>query len=447
MTEDRSIPDDRMRSAAIDVLRANDLGSMTSAAPNLYPHMWSWDAAFVTIGLARFDVPRAVTELTSLLNAQWATGMIPHIVFSGNDTSYFPGFDRWATASAPARPAGIKSSGICQPPVHAIAVRHIVDRGRENGGSDQVAAERFFRESFDGWLAWHRWLATVRDPENVGLIEIHHSWESGLDNSPRWDGPYAHVVPGAVAPYTRRDTLHVADVSERPSDSEYEKYLWLVQQMASVHYDDQAVQQIIDFRVRDVLFSAIMAAASEVLAGLGDDIGRTEEAAELRRMASRFTAGVASTVDPATGLARDYDVIAREWVATDTISGFAPLIAGGDSAILAAQRSTLQGPNWMGNPGLRFVLPPSTSPASPAFRPRTYWRGPVWPFLNLLFGWATARDGDVELYDALRTASLEQLRDLTFAEYYEPFTGEPLGSHAQAWTAAATLEWLGPQPG
>jgi len=214
MAQDRSIPDDQMRNAAIAVLRANDLGAMTSAAPNLYPHMWSWDAAFVTIGLARFDVPRAITELTSLLAAQWSTGMIPHIVFSENDANYFRGVDRWATDRAPARPAGVKSSGICQPPVHAIAVRHILDRGRENGGSDQVAAERFVEESFDGWLAWHRWLARVRDPETVGLIEIHHSWESGLDNSPRWDGPHSHVVPGPVAPYTRRDTLHVADVSE-----------------------------------------------------------------------------------------------------------------------------------------------------------------------------------------------------------------------------------------
>ena len=33
--------------------------------------------------------------------------------------------------------------------------------------------------------------------------------------------------------------------------------------------------------------------------------------------------------------------------------------------------------------------------------------------------------------------------DGTFAEYYEPFTGEPLGSMQQSWTAAAVLDWLG----
>ncbi|OUM42753.1 glucosylglycerate hydrolase [Arthrobacter sedimenti] len=438
---------EQLRASAIEVLRLNDLGTMTTAAPNLYPHMWSWDAAFVAIGLARFDVPRAITELRTLLAAQWTTGMIPHIVFTDDDTGYFPGFERWGTAGAAALPAGIKSSGICQPPVHAIALLHILDRARENGGSDREAAESFLAESFDGWLAWHRWLATVRDPDGVGLVEIHHGWESGFDNSPRWDGPYSRVVPGAVEPFTRRDTQHVTDASERPDDAEYTKYLWLVQQMASVRFEDRAVQDVVDFRVRDVFFSGILAASSDVLAGLGEELGRHDEAAELRQLAVRFRDGVASTVDPDTGLARDYDILAEEWISTDTVSGFAPLVAGGDRILLDRQRQLLRGPQWMGHPDLRFPLPPSTSPTSPAFRPRTYWRGPVWPFLNLLFGWASMRDGQEDLSSELRSASLEQLSDLKFAEYYDPLTGRPLGSFAQAWTAAAALEWLGSADG
>ena len=44
---------------------------------------------------------------------------------------------------------------------------------------------------------------------------------------------------------------------------------------------------------------------------------------------------------------------------------------------------------------------------------------------------------------ALRREGLRQASDGTFAEYYEPFTGEPLGSMQQSWTAAAVLDWLG----
>jgi len=269
-----------LRPAAVEVLHRNDLGTVTTAAPDLYPHPWSWDAAFVAIGLARVDVGRAVTELRSLLSAQWSTGMIPHIVFSPGARDYFPGPDRWGTDEAPAKPAGFQTSGICQPPVHAIALRHILDRGRENGGADRDVAESFARESFDGWLAWHRWLAAARDPDGVGLVEIHHSWESGFDNSPRWDAPYSRITAGEVPTFVRRDTFHVGSSAERPSDEEYTRYLWLVEQMHSVHYDDVRVLETVDFRVRDVFFSAILAAAAEVLAGIADELGRPADAAE-----------------------------------------------------------------------------------------------------------------------------------------------------------------------
>jgi hypothetical protein len=37
---------------------------------------------------------------------------------------------------------------------------------------------------------------------------------------------------------------------------------------------------------------------------------------------------------------------------------------------------------------------------------------------------------------------MDQLRDETFAEYYQPETGAPLGSLRQSWTAAVALDWL-----
>ena len=60
-----------------------------------------------------------------------------------------------------------------------------------------------------------------------------------------------------------------------------------------------------------------------------------------------------------------------------------------------------------------------------------------------LFSWAFARRGWAERSAVLRREGLRQASDGTFAEYYEPFTGEPLGSMQQSWTAAAVLDWLG----
>ena len=48
--------------AARRVLRDKDLGGMVKAAPALYPHQWSWDAAFISIGLAHMSVERALLD-------------------------------------------------------------------------------------------------------------------------------------------------------------------------------------------------------------------------------------------------------------------------------------------------------------------------------------------------------------------------------------------------
>ncbi|UQX89667.1 hypothetical protein M6D93_06605 [Jatrophihabitans telluris] len=423
------------------VLRSNDRGRMTVAAPRLYPHLWSWDAAFVAIGLARLSVPRAVTELRTVLSGQWKNGMIPHIQFS-DSAGYFPGPDRWRSEWARHAPTGVATSGICQPPVHALAVAQVVGCGRERGGADRLAAEQFLTDTFDAWFNWHAWLASVRDPYEHGMVEIHHGWESGLDNSPRWDHSYAMVAPGAMEPFERTDLHHVADHTQRPSDYEYSQYAWLIDQMRSVGYDDELTRASIDFRVRDVLMSAILAAASDVLAELGESIGRLRQAAELRAISERFRAGVTRAISPVTGLARDFDVRSGEWIHTATVAGFAPLLCCADRAIRDRQLRVLTGPQWLGHDRLAFALPTSTSPTSPAFRRTTYWRGPVWPVLTWLLGWGLRRFGDDALAEQLRQQSLQQLAHGDFAEYYDPFSGAPLGSRNQSWTAAVALDWL-----
>jgi glycogen debranching enzyme len=89
-----------------------------------------------------------------------------------------------------------------------------------------------------------------------------------------------------------------------------------------------------------------------------------------------------------------------------------------------------------------YALPPSTSPASPAFDPMKYWRGPQWPPVTWLLIWGLERCGEQEVAHGLREAALDQLADGLFAEYYQPFTGEPLGARSQSWTAAVALDLL-----
>ena len=431
--------------AARRVLRDNDLGHMVKAAPALYPHQWSWDAAFISIGLAHMSIQRAMLELRNLFDAQWSTGMIPHIVFS-DTPGYFPGPDVWGTTTAKAKPAGVLTSGICQPPVHAIALARILDIARSHGGADAEQAEAFVTEHLPKIVAWHQWLSIVRDPCGRGLVEIRHGWESGMDNSPRWDSAYAGVLVTEPVELRRHDTKIVVDRVDRPTDEEYQRYLFLVKEMESVNYDDAGIEKVVSFRVGDVFMTAILALAADETARMADSLGQADIADHQRVLAERARHGVLATVDPRTRRCRDFDGIRRTWIAAESVASWSVALCGGDEALRREQTSILAGPRWAGHPSLRFELPPSVSPNDPGFKPRTYWRGPTWPFLNWLFVWALRRHGEDALADRWREQSLALLADLNFGEYYDPQTGRPAGSRGQSWTAAAVVDWLADPP-
>ncbi|CAM2783755.1 glycogen debranching protein [Saccharomonospora xinjiangensis] len=430
---------------AAAVLRDNDTGALVTASPKLYPHMWSWDAAFIAIGLAYLDVRRALTELGTLLAAQWSDGMLPHIVFTDAD-GYFPGPDRWGTDTVTRRPASVRTSGICQPPVHAIALRRIVDVARANSAGEAELAESFTATAWQALYRWHRWIARHRIAEPQDLLTIVHGWESGMDNSPRWDAPYAGVRPGPdLPPYVRLDTLGVDDPAERPSDDEYHRYLWLIEQMRRAGYEPAEVLATSDFRVGDVFSTALFAVACDDLADLADDLSLPfrAEVADLRTWAARSRRAVADAADPVSGLAFDLDLRSGERLRTRTVAAFAPLLCSALAEPLETRLlSALTGPDWAGHPGLAAAVPPSVSPRENGFDPRRYWRGPQWPVVVWLFSFALRRGGHTALARHWRQEGLRLLSDGSFGEYYEPFTGEPLGSTQQSWTAAVALDWL-----
>jgi hypothetical protein len=432
---------------AAEVLRRNDFGTWTKPAPHLYPHQWSWDSAFIAIGLAHLDLPRAARELLTLFDAQWSTGKVPHIVFNpdASPQGYFPGPDRWnCNTISPDAPA-VHTSGLCQPPVHAIAVRRIWEVAQHEGEKEAGFAHAFLADIYTSLLAWHRYLATDRDPEESGLVTIYHPWESGTDNSPRWDTPMAAVETGEVPPYTRRDLQHVDDPSERPTAAEYDHYLWLLESLKQAHYDEAAIYDSHPFLVKDVLFSAILVAANEALLEISGVVEAPEEERDLIvGWIARGRRGLDDRWDPDLGLCLDYDVRAEAPVRVRTVAGFAPLVAGDmHPERLQALLKTLDSPEFLGNEELRWSsLPPSTSPEDAGFHPRSYWRGPSWPVADWLLWWSLNRAGESKRAQEMRRVSLERLASSGFAEYFEPFTGEPLGSANQSWTAAVALDWL-----
>ena len=107
------------------VLAKNDLGTSTKPAPQLYPHQWNWDSAFIALGYAHYNENRAMQELRSLFKNQWENGMVPQIVFNPRALGhYFPEPDFWQV------PGGRLTSGITMPPLHAVACHHIYEHAR-----------------------------------------------------------------------------------------------------------------------------------------------------------------------------------------------------------------------------------------------------------------------------------------------------------------------------
>lgn len=436
---------------AEEVLRNNDMGGWTRAAPGLYPHQWSWDSALIAIGLARLDTRRAAQELETLFTYQWKTGKIPHIVFNEHAPadSYFPGADHWAcTADAPDAPnAPPYTSCLIQPPVHAIAALHIWEVSQRLD-EDSVEARAFLERIYPKLQDWHRYLLTYRDRERMGLITIYHPWESGTDNSPRWDGALGRVEVGDMPDFERQDLQHVDDPSERPTDFEYERYIWLVESMKHAVCAEDAVYESQQFQVKDVFASAILVAANEALMEIAKVIGTSgEDREEIRIWIQRGRDGLERCWHENLGLYLDYDVLADELLEARTVAGFAPLIAGSlKPARLKALVNRLQSAEFLGHPNLYRPLPPSTSPEDPGFERRSYWRGPFWPIITWLVWWSLERNGEVELATRLRRTALAQISEHGFGEYFDPFTGESLGADDQSWTAAVTLEWLADEP-
>lgn len=427
---------------AAGILRANDTGTSVKAAPGLYPHQWSWDAAFISIGLAHVSIDRAVQEMRTLMRAQWKNGMVPHIVYNPDVSAeaYFPDAARWDVAVSPDAPEGVATSGIAQPPVHAIAIAVICELAPAEQAR-QIATE-FYRPL----LEWHRYLMSARDPEVSGLVTIVHPWESGMDNSPRWDRAMARIsVPvDELPPFERRDLAHVDDPRQRPTDDDYQRYMWIVEVLKRGEYRVDELYDDLPFRVKDVFFSAVLVSANEALMRLANLVDvDVEDLPIIESWIDRGRLGLAEQWDPELSLCCDLDLFDDSPIPEQTIATFAPLVAG---QVTVTMRQALiglwQSEAFIGHPELRWALPPSTSPLSPSFNANAYWRGPVWPVMNWMLWRSWDRIGEDAIASDLRQNALEQIASAGFTEYVHPLTGDALGSEDQSWTAAAVLDWL-----
>ncbi len=418
------------------VLHENWVGRFTKPAPRLYPHQWSWDSAFIAIGYAHHDQGRAEQELRSLFDAQWTNGLLPHIVFNPQATGYFPGPELWRIETSPHAPQQ-RTSGIVQPPVHATAVLHVFRHAHDH---DQGRA--FLAEMFPGLRAWHAYLYRERDPHNEGLVYIRHNWESGQDNSPLWDSVWQRLTlrPDQIPPYQRADTTHV-DAADRPTNAEYDRYVYLVKLFADHGYDEAQIRADCPFLIQDVLFNTLLCQSNRDLAEIARILG--EDALPFEAWAERTSQAINRKLwNEQHGIYVNYDLVLGEQIPVHVAAGFTPLWANIPN-VTQAQRmyQYLNSPAFCALDEPCYPVP-SYNRQAPGYSPNRYWRGPVWINVDWLLLHGLRRYGFDEYAMHLQQSMINLVRHHGFYEYFNPETGQGHGTDQFSWTAALLLDLL-----
>jgi len=166
-----------------------------------YYNQFLWDSAFQTISLLWLNNNKlAESELKNFILNQWQNGMIPYelFIFKTNGREWMEG-DFLTTAAT-------------QPPVLSISIMEIFKK---------YGNKSFLSFFYEPLLKYEQWLWKYRDIAKRGLSYCYHIWETGCDNSPKYDSitrnrlldPPVEGVDFNVLIYLLRKTLiEMADI-------------------------------------------------------------------------------------------------------------------------------------------------------------------------------------------------------------------------------------------
>ncbi len=311
------------------------------STPDRWPHrrMWLWDSVFHAIGMRRLNPELARNFISAVFDVCREDGFIPHA----------------------ASPTGF--SDITQPPILAFGIAKV---------EEAESNPEWVRGLYPRLKRFLEWIFAHRDSDGAGLmewaIEAHadcRSGESGMDNSPRFDGAIQLDAPDFNA-YLARECELMGKFAARY--------------------------------------------------GFAADVSFWQEHhARLNRLMNE------RLWDDAEGMYTDYDVTANRRTNVYSSAGFLPLFSGAPSPEQAARMvKQLTDPAKFGTP---FGVP-SISRVSEAAYAKDMWRGPVWVNINYLISEGLRRYGfraeaDQLLQNTMREVEKFYQKYGTFFEFYD----------------------------
>jgi putative isomerase len=282
--------------------------------------LFDWDTFFAATMASIGDKDLAYANALETLREETPAGFVPNYVRAGDWKS----FDR------------------SEPPVGAITVLGLYRKFHDTW---------FLRDAFEPLLRWNRWWAQHRaledtitlgsDPDNQPRNPDDKSvgtwqgavYESGLDNSPMYDGT------------TYNPSTHLLEYA-------------------------------------DVGMTSLYIADCDALAEIAGALGKSAEAAELKDRADHYRAGLAKLWNPEAGIFENRNLHTNVWIPRLSPTNFYPLIA--KAATPEQAKRMIEGHLMNPDEFWGEWIMPSIARHDPAFKDQEYWRGRIWGPMNYL---------------------------------------------------------------
>lgn len=394
-----------LEAASLQVMEANwRPPGFTCPNPTTYPWLWLWDSCFHSIIWAALGAAdRAVSELNLVLSVQHDDGFVPHLLyldgFRGHESFW------WSDAQQPT--GSVPTSSITQPPVYG----HTVAELSRCGVRVEPDVLRRAKAGLD-------FLLGVRRRSSAGLIEVVHPWESGCDDSPRWDD----VTFAGLDEVPRLDP---------PAELLFERKGTLLETVQHSSAGSPVAND--DFAVGSVAFSAITAWAAAELGSVTEDPALLSAADELgEAISTQWEPQLSTWVDDGPSSQGSGRV--------RTAEALLPILLPQPAEVVDAVVEQLTSADAFGGE----YGPAQVHREEPSFSRGSYWRGPSWPQLDYLLWRGLSRhaaDSERAAHAARLVAAGTRRGALRsgFSEYWDHDDGEGGGARPQSWATLALL--------
>lgn len=349
-------------------------------SPAHFAGVWNWDSAFHMMGVSRWDADYARDQIKLFTDVlQLPNGMYADCVREGEDPIV-----RLQIGNHPAE--GFRMVTDCtKPPVFAWGAWVCDRRTRFD--------DAFLRKVYDSLVKNEAWWCSKRYDKRYGLFhydgnlknlaerKIAAGWESGMDDSPRWDG----------------DAWNYCAID----------------------------------------LNAYMLLTYRVLVQFAERLGEKESAATFKKKLSSLELKIESTLwDERDGCYYDRNRTTGEFSRILSPASFLPLFIGTatpERAAAMAKQAKRMSPGW-----------PSVSYDDPKYEAMGYWRGRTWFNIAYMALKGLKFYGYTDAADLGRRTLLNWAANDpgVLYENYNSKTGMPAGAPHFGWTSAFILSFI-----